>query len=65
MVIVKMDNSTSNLSSSIVPGRAHVSFSVIMASDNRKYCIDQAIQNERVIYYILINFLKIPNTEWV
>jgi glycosyltransferase involved in cell wall biosynthesis len=40
-----MDNSTGNPSSSIVPDRVHVSFSVIMASYNRKYCIDQAIQS--------------------
>jgi glycosyltransferase involved in cell wall biosynthesis len=40
-----MDNSTGNPSSSIVPDSAHVSFSVIMASYNRKYCIDQAIQS--------------------
>jgi glycosyltransferase involved in cell wall biosynthesis len=40
-----MDNSTGNPFSNIVPGSAHVSFSVIMASYNRKYCIDQAIQS--------------------
>jgi len=35
----------STQSSSIVPSRARVSFSVIMASYNRRYCIDQAIQS--------------------
>jgi glycosyltransferase involved in cell wall biosynthesis len=45
MVIAQMNNLTSIPFSSIVPSRAHISFSVIMASYNRKYCIDQAIQS--------------------
>ena len=40
-----MDNSTSNPSSGILADRAHVPFSVIMPTYNRKYCIDQAIQS--------------------
>jgi O-antigen biosynthesis protein len=40
-----MDNSTSKPSPGIVSSRARVSFSVIMASYNRKYCIDQAIES--------------------
>jgi glycosyltransferase involved in cell wall biosynthesis len=40
-----MDNSTSNPSSSTIPVGMRVSFSVIMASYNRRYCIDQAIQS--------------------
>ena len=44
-MIVHVYNSTNEPSSDINPNLSHVSFSVIMASYNRKYCIDQAIQS--------------------
>jgi O-antigen biosynthesis protein len=45
MMIVSTDNSMNNTSSGIFSSRAYVSFSIIMASYNRKYCIDQAIES--------------------
>ena len=42
MMIAHVNNS---LSTSVLPGRAHISFSIIMPSYNRKYCIDQAIES--------------------
>jgi len=44
-MIVYVNNSTNKPSSDIDPNPSHVSFSVIMASHNRKYCIDQAIES--------------------
>ena len=40
-----MDNSHKSKSSGNIPGSAQVSFSVIMPSYNRRYCIDEAIQS--------------------